>query len=178
MVGVVSDVHDRAEELLARAYAGTLELVPEGGRVFDAHVHVGDDIDGFSSRREELLAFLAKSDAAGAFFFCLDEPDREPAFTAANDRTLADAALEGRGVGSAGLDKAADYIAAQFERVGLSPAGNDGFMQPLEVTVGAKLAGADQQSMSVGDVSLALDTQWRPFSFSRSGDGGNTWSSR
>ena len=92
MVGVVTDVHDRAEELLARAYAATLELVPDGGKVFDAHVHVGDDIDGFYSRREELLAFLAKSDAAGAFFFCLDEPDREPAFTAANDRTLADAA--------------------------------------------------------------------------------------
>ncbi|MGI9659710.1 MAG: amidohydrolase family protein [Gaiellaceae bacterium] len=88
----MTDVHHRAEKLLDRAYAATLELVPDGAKVFDAHVHVGDDIDGFYSRREELIAFLDKSDAAGAFFFCLDEPDREPAFTAANDRTLADAA--------------------------------------------------------------------------------------
>ena len=93
----MSDIHDRAAELLARAYAATLAEVPDGARVFDAHVHVGDDIDGFYSRRKELIAFLDKSAAAGAFFFCLDEPDREPAFTAANDRTMADAAAsEGR----------------------------------------------------------------------------------
>ncbi len=89
MVGCMSQLRSRAEQLLAQAYAEALSQVPEGAAVFDAHVHVGTDIDGFVSRREELLAFLDGSKATGAFCFCLDEPDRVPAFRAANDRTLA-----------------------------------------------------------------------------------------
>jgi predicted TIM-barrel fold metal-dependent hydrolase len=105
MVGVVTDSCDRAEALLEKAYAEMLAQVPSGATVFDAHTHVGDDIDGMYSRREELIAFLDASNAAGAFCFCLDEPDREPAFTAANDRTMADAALsEGKLVPFVRLD--------------------------------------------------------------------------
>jgi predicted TIM-barrel fold metal-dependent hydrolase len=52
-------------------------------------VHLGTDIDGFVAPVDELLAFLRSWDAEGAFAFCLDEPDRHPAFRAANDRTLA-----------------------------------------------------------------------------------------
>jgi hypothetical protein len=37
----------------------------------------------------DLLDFLAKDGVTRAFAFCLDEPDRHPAFRAANDRTLA-----------------------------------------------------------------------------------------
>lgn len=91
----MTELRDRADELLARAYAETLAQVPDGASVFDAHVHVGDDIDGFYSRGDQLIDFLDASNAAGAFCFCLDEPDREPAFTAANDRTLAAAASSG-----------------------------------------------------------------------------------
>jgi hypothetical protein len=39
---------------------------------------------------------------------------------------LASAELGGRGLGTPGLEKAADYIAARFEAVGLTPAGDDG----------------------------------------------------
>ena len=42
---------------------------------------------------------------------------------------LASDALEGRATPSRGLDIAAEYIAAQFRRAGLEPAGNDGFFQ-------------------------------------------------
>ncbi len=38
---------------------------------------------------DDLVAFLRRSGASRAFCFCLDEPDRHPAFRAANDRTLA-----------------------------------------------------------------------------------------
>ncbi len=38
-------------------------------------------------------------------------------------------ALDGRGSGSTGLDVAAEYIAAQFRRAGLKPAGDDGYFQ-------------------------------------------------
>ncbi|HEY3743094.1 MAG TPA: hypothetical protein VGL53_24775, partial [Bryobacteraceae bacterium] len=42
---------------------------------------------------------------------------------------LASDALEGRGTPSRGLDIAGEYIAAQFRRAGLEPAGDDGFFQ-------------------------------------------------
>ena len=50
-------------------------------------------------------------------------------------RHLASDELEGRGVGTAGLDKAGDYIAKQFEQAGLEPAGDEhgwfhGWRQP------------------------------------------------
>jgi aminopeptidase N len=41
-------------------------------------------------------------------------------------RYLSDEKLEGRGLGSAGLDQAADYIAEAFKAAGLVPAGDDG----------------------------------------------------
>ena len=42
---------------------------------------------------------------------------------------LASDALQGRGTPSPGLDIAAEYIAAQFRRAGLDPAGDDGYFQ-------------------------------------------------
>jgi hypothetical protein len=42
---------------------------------------------------------------------------------------LASDALEGRGTPSKGLDIAAEFIAAQFRRAGLEPAGDDGYFQ-------------------------------------------------
>src|SRR5580698_1184874 len=42
---------------------------------------------------------------------------------------LASDALEGRGTPSRGLEIAAEYIAAQFRRAGLEPAGDDDYFQ-------------------------------------------------
>ena len=44
---------------------------------------------------------------------------------------LADDKLEGRNTGSAGYRKAAAYVAGEFERAGLKPAGTDGYIQPV-----------------------------------------------
>ncbi|MGA2738539.1 MAG: M28 family metallopeptidase [Bryobacteraceae bacterium] len=44
---------------------------------------------------------------------------------------LADDKLEGRNTGSAGHRKAAAYVAGEFERAGLKPAGADGYIQPV-----------------------------------------------
>src|SRR4029079_6559977 len=43
--------------------------------------------------------------------------------------------LEGRGTPSQGLDLAAEYIAAQFRRAGLEPAGDDGYFQTTALLV-------------------------------------------
>jgi len=48
---------------------------------------------------------------------------------------LASDALEGRATPSKGLDLAAEYIASQFRRAGLEPAGDDGYFQTTEVRV-------------------------------------------
>ena len=40
--------------------------------------------------------------------------------------------LEGRNTGSEGHRKAAEYVAAQFERDGLKPAGEQGYIQPVK----------------------------------------------
>ena len=48
---------------------------------------------------------------------------------------LASDLLEGRATPSRGLDLAAEYIAAQFRRAGLEPAGDDGYFQTATVTM-------------------------------------------
>lgn len=51
----------------------------------------------------------------------------------ADVRYLASDALEGRGVGTAGLDSAARYLALRFRELGLAPAGTDGYLQAFEL---------------------------------------------
>jgi hypothetical protein len=46
---------------------------------------------------------------------------------------LAADAREGRGVGTAGLDSAAHFVAGRFAQIGLEPAGTDGYFQPFEI---------------------------------------------
>ena len=65
--------------------------LPEHPRLFDAHTHLGNDIDGMVGAYDELIAVLDRYGFEHAFTFCLDEPDREPAFSRANERTLAHA---------------------------------------------------------------------------------------
>ncbi len=48
---------------------------------------------------------------------------------------LADDSLEGRGTGSPGFEKAANYMAEQFRAAGLEPAGVDGYRQPMDFQV-------------------------------------------
>ncbi len=74
-----------------------LAELPPGAKVFDAHTHLGEDIDGMVGDRDELLAIQRGFGIERSFVFCLDEPDRRPAFTAANDRTLAPRRRGGRG---------------------------------------------------------------------------------
>src|SRR5215471_15140801 len=52
--------------------------------------------------------------------------------------------LEGRTTPSRGLDLAAEYIAAQFRRAGLEPAGDDGYFQTAPyASISSKSDGAE-----------------------------------
>ena len=66
--------------------------LPENAYLFDAHTNIGNDIDGMVGDRDELLQIQRAYGISRSFVFCLDEPDRTPAFSAANDRSLAHAA--------------------------------------------------------------------------------------
>ena len=80
---------ERALELSSFWDAELRRELPEGVDVFDAHTHLGDDIDGMKGRFDELLAIMDAYGVSRAFMFCMDESDRHPSFSAANDRTLA-----------------------------------------------------------------------------------------
>ena len=82
----------RTQRLLESFDADVRAELPDGAEIFDAHVHLGHDIDGMVGDFDELVATQQRYGISGAFMFCLDEPDRHPAFSAANDRTLAHAA--------------------------------------------------------------------------------------
>ncbi|MHB8642736.1 MAG: amidohydrolase family protein [Gaiellaceae bacterium] len=80
---------DRAQELLDTWHNELRRELPEDAEIFDAHVHLGDDIDGQRGRPDELLGVMDDYGVSRAFMFCLDEPDSQPGFRAPNDRTLA-----------------------------------------------------------------------------------------
>jgi predicted TIM-barrel fold metal-dependent hydrolase len=86
---------ERAHALVARYDDELTRLVPAGADIFDAHLHLGNDIDGMVGDYDQLLSIFDRYGISRAFMFCLDEPDRHPAFRAANDRTLAFAERSG-----------------------------------------------------------------------------------
>jgi uncharacterized protein len=87
----VDEALSRAQALISTYDDELRRLLPEGAEIFDAHLHLGHDIDGFSGQYEELERIMDAYGISRAFMFCMDEPDREPAFRAPNDRTLRDA---------------------------------------------------------------------------------------
>ncbi len=85
----MADPHVRALELVGWYDEELQRQLPDGVDIFDAHLHLGTDIDGMLGDYDALEALMARYGVSRAFMFCLDEPDRHPAFSAANDRTLA-----------------------------------------------------------------------------------------
>ena len=85
------DAIERAQALLDEYAAVAQAELPQGADVFDAHTHLGHDIDGMVGKLDELLDVQQRAGISRSFVFCLDEHDRHPGFSAANDRTLASA---------------------------------------------------------------------------------------
>ncbi|MHB1244509.1 MAG: amidohydrolase family protein [Gaiellaceae bacterium] len=88
----MEDVLRRSQDLLETFEGIVRAELPEDVEIFDAHTHLGLDIDGMRGELDELLRIQHAHRITRSFVFCLDEPDRHPGFRAPNDRTLALAA--------------------------------------------------------------------------------------
>lgn len=83
---------------------------------------------------------------------------------------LAAPEMEGRGAGTAGLQKASDYINDHFRRMALQPIGDNGtYRQSFSVPTGAKLGGANRLTVQGAPADLKLGQDYRPISFSTNG---------
>jgi predicted TIM-barrel fold metal-dependent hydrolase len=104
-------VLERAQSLLASYDEELARELPEGTEIFDAHVHLGHDIDGMVGVYEDLERVNDRYGVSRCFMFCMDEHDRHPAFRQANDRTLQHAERsEGRLVPFVRLDLAEEPV--------------------------------------------------------------------
>jgi uncharacterized protein len=92
---IVEEVLQKAQSLIAGYDEELARELPEGAEVFDAHVHLGHDIDGMTGVYEDLERINNTYRISRCFMFCMDEVDRHPSFSAANDRSLAYAARSG-----------------------------------------------------------------------------------
>jgi hypothetical protein len=80
---------------------------------------------------------------------------------------LADDKLEGRGTGSEGFAKAAAYVAGEFKKAGLQPAGENGYAQSVEFNV----LELDEANSSL---EISEDGKPVPFEFGEDGYLGTT----
>jgi Zn-dependent M28 family amino/carboxypeptidase len=120
-----------------------------------------------TARYRSLLAFAALATFIACHAFAADAPDGSRWWS--HVVFLADDALEGRDTGSAGHRKAAEYVAREFEKMGVRPAGTQGYLQPVEFksrTIDeahsgvALVRGGAEQALRLGEdciISLRVD---------------------
>jgi hypothetical protein len=115
-----------------------------------------------------LLALLAVPHAAWAQ--ACPDPGRITAGmdgAIAHVRYLADDALEGREVGTAGAHCAGQYVAEQFRALGLDPGVPGGsYFQPFDVRKGAELGPGNR--LGISNQAYVLGKDWTPLGFSGS----------
>ena len=123
------------------------------------------------ARAALLLALLTGIVTAAA-------PPIDPQALMKHIRYLAADDLQGRGNGSAGLERAADYIATQFKEAGLQPAGGNGtWFQPFELTAGLRIGEGNGLVIRAGGrtVRLSLGESYYPLAVTAA-DGGSEYS--
>ncbi len=72
---------------------------------------------------------------------------------------LASDECEGRGIDTAGINKAADYIANELKQAGLKPGGKDGWFQPFNVTSGDGVVDGDNHLTLSGPGGKTIDVK-------------------
>jgi hypothetical protein len=134
--------------------------------------------------RATLVAIALGVTCAAAFAATVRHPSKAPAGrgraatagSAASDsaallaivRDLSDPRLEGRGVGTAGIDSAASHLARRMSAIGLVPAGEEGgWFQWIEVTTG--VAVGEPCAIEIGSRRWEAGEHFQPIGFSTNG---------
>jgi Tol biopolymer transport system component len=148
--------HDRARDLLglhASASSGKASLASsEQATVGPDDATAVADARLFAESAQKLAVpdFASRDIGRHVKYLCRDE-------------------LEGRFTGTRGEQLATAYAAAYMERLGLEPAGDDGgWFQQFQFTSGVAL-GPDNE-LTAGGKSFRVDKDWRPVSFSGTGE--------
>jgi Zn-dependent M28 family amino/carboxypeptidase len=112
-----------------------------------------------------VLAFLAVRVAA-------DTDSADPKRYLDDVKTLSSPAMEGRGAGTKGIERAANLIEQRYRSLGIQPAGAKSYFQPFTVITGATLKEGNRLEVADGKSKqgLKLDQDFVPFSFSASGE--------
>lgn len=76
--------------------------------------------------------------------------------------TLASDEMEGRGLGTKGIERAADFIEARLRAIGLKPAFGDSYRQPFQVKTGVARGDGNR-------LAGVADDDWTPLGMSSSG---------
>ncbi len=87
--------------------------------------------------------------------------------------TLAAPEMAGRATGSPGMERAARFIASEFERAGLAPGGDAGsYFQGFDVVTGIHLGEGNRLRLQPGERAeeYQIGRDFTPFSFSDSGE--------
>jgi peptidase M28-like protein/PDZ domain-containing protein/PA domain-containing protein len=87
-------------------------------------------------------------------------------------KALSAPAMEGRGAGTKGIERAANLIEQRYRSLGLQPAGAKSFFQPFTVITGATLKEGNRLEAADGKTKqdLKLNQDFVPFSFSASAE--------
>jgi hypothetical protein len=106
-----------------------------------------------SSHRYSALAASLLFSLGG--FASASLPDLDAQRYLAHVKYLSSDALEGRGDGTPGLEKAAEYIAARFKDAGLQPAGDAGtYFQSFQAPVGSQLGPDSRLTFRIGQETI------------------------
>jgi len=92
-------------------------------------------------------------------------PPIDPQAVLTHIKVLSADDLQGRANGTAGLERAAEYIAAEFRGAGLEPAGGgNGFFQPFEIAAGLAIGAGNELILRGGGqtVRLSLGASYIP----------------
>jgi len=88
-------------------------------------------------------------------------------------RILASPAMTGRGVGTPGIERAADYIIREFQEAGLKPGGTEGYRQTFPVITGVKVGAKTRMQITRGSHAKKAEAVpgdlFTPFGFSEDG---------
>src|SRR4029077_20525870 len=118
------------------------------------------------------VAGIALALALTAFRVLADRNSADPKRYLDDVKSLSSPAMEGRGAGTKGIERAAELIEQRYRSLGLQPAGTKTVFQPFTVITGAKLKEGNRLQVEDGKSKqgLKLNQDFVPFSFSASSE--------